>query len=323
MDKHDILTLQFLEGLNDEARRYLAGHFSAESPGDAREWREIVRPFSRLNDRSLGRRLDRARQTADTVLRLAREQELALLPCNAPNYPPRLRQIKDYPLMLYARGEISALRAEQAVAVIGTRQPTDFGFQQGVAYARLLAELGFTIVSGLAWGCDTAAHRGCLDAGGATVAALPCELEDVYPRSNRPLAARIAENGGCLVSEYAPGRLSRQPDERRQAPPARFFVQRDRIQSALSLGLLVIETRTTGGTLHTVNFARQQGGRVVACLDPRGPGLPEYPCEEAVQGNIKLIQEGVALPVYRAESLEQFLDFLEKGPPGELFARLK
>lgn len=320
MDERDLLILQFMEGLSASARRFLAEKLDASDDLARAGWATLLRPFCRLDDRSLELRLARAEAAADTVLDLAERQGLALLPCNSPAYPPRLRQIADYPLMLYARGALDALRADQSVAVIGTREPTGLGFQQGKAYARLLAELGYTVVSGLARGCDTAGHIGCLDGGGATVAVLPCELEYIYPRSNRALAERILENGGCLVTEYAPGEYSRLPGERKQAPPGRFFVERDRIQSALGRGLLVIETHTTGGTLHTVNFARRQGGRVVACIDPREVGGADYPYEASVQGNLKLIKEGVALPVGRADSLERFLDCLETGPPGELFS---
>lgn len=321
MDERDLLTLQFTEGLSASARRFLAEKLDGSGDLERAGWPTLLRPFCRLDDRSLELRLDRAQADADFVMTQARRQGITLLPCNSPAYPPRLRQIADYPLMLYARGSLEALRAERAVAVIGSREPTSLGFQQGKAYARLLAELGYTVVSGLARGCDTAGHIGCLEGGGRTVAVLPGELEQIYPRSNRGLAARILENGGCLASEYAPGERSRLPGERKQAPPGRFFVERDRIQSGLSLGLLVVETYTTGGTLHTVNFARRQGGRVIACIDPRATGGPDYPDEESVQGNLKLISEGVALPVGRADSLERFLDYLETGPPDELFPR--
>ncbi len=205
------------------------------------------------------------------------------------NFPNRLRSIKDSPVLLFARGDVSALRAPISAAVIGTREPTAYG--QGAAYkiARYLAECGLAVVSGLARGCDTQAHRGCIDGFGQTVAVLAHGLDTVYPPENAGLAFRIVESGGCLLSEYAPG----------VRPGGFAFVERDRLQSGLSDATIVIETGVKGGTLHTANFCLQQGRILAVMAHP-----PKLQNAEKAQGNKMLIQKRGALAIANREELE-------------------
>ena len=140
-----------------------------------------------------------------------------------------------------------------------------------------LAKNDWCIVSGLATGCDTVAHLGALDAGGKTVAILPTGLGKVYPAKNKQLSRDIIERGGCLVSEYLPMSPSNKGS----------FIERDRLQSALSQALLVLETKANGGTVHTVQFGKQQG-RVIACLKPHS----QCAVNSNMAGNHILIEEG-------------------------------
>ena len=211
-------------------------------------------------------------------------------------FPARLRRMPDPPAVLFIKGDPTGLGAGKSLAVVGTREPTEFGKEVAQRSGRMVAESGYVIVSGLAHGCDTYAHEGCLEARGIGVVVLAHGLDKVYPAANRGLAERLVESGGCLASEYPVG-----------MPPVRSaFAERDRIQSGLSDGVLVIETDIMGGTMHTVRFARAQG-RPLACIDhPK-----RYRSEDRTKGNRKLIEEGCAKPISDADALARFLTSIE------------
>lgn len=207
-------------------------------------------------------------------------------------YPERLRDISDPPVVLFVKGNPNGLHASRSLAVVGTREPTEYGAKVARKSAASAVEAGFVIVSGLAHGCDTHGHEGCLDAKGVGVAVLAHGLDRVYPAANRDLAARLLEHGGCLVSEYPIG----------VTPMRTAFAERDRIQSGLSDGVLVIETDVRGGTMHTVRFAREQR-RGLACIDH-----PErLRGEDKTKGNQMLIAEGWATPIPDGPALLHFL----------------
>lgn len=163
---------------------------------------------------------------------------------------------------LYARGDTGLLR-QPSIVFAGTRDPSEHGAKAGYRMVRKAARLsGRVIISGLALGCDTIAHRAALDEGAPTIAVLPCAADTVRPASNRGLAEEILRSGGCLISEYPPG-----------TPTARWmFVRRDALMADLGSALIVIENGTGNGTMHTVREALKRG-RPVGCYQ-RGAGIP-------------------------------------------------
>lgn len=176
---------------------------------------------------------------------------------NAPEYPPLLREIPHPPLGIYIRGEL--LQADTIpIAIVGTRKATNDGKTTARRFADILAKSGFMIVSGLAFGIDAAAHEGCLDVGGATVAVLASGADIISPYTNVRLAKRILENGGAIISEYPPG----------SKPIAYRFLERNRIISGLSKGVLVIEAPESSGALATVRFATEQNRDVFIVPGP-------------------------------------------------------
>lgn len=207
-------------------------------------------------------------------------------------YPERLRVISDPPVLLFVKGNPDCLADDRACAVIGTKEPSPYGAQCANWLGGALAGQGFVVVSGLARGCDTGAHQGCVQAHGRTVAVLAHGLDQVYPPENRDLAEQILATGGCLASEYPPG----------DKPFKYSFIERDRIQSGLSSGLIVVETNLEGGTMHTVRFGLEQG-RSIACLKH-----PEHLASLAqARGNQKLIAAGKATPLGSQEEVAAFL----------------
>lgn len=159
------------------------------------------------------------------------------------------------PEKLFAIGDFPKNRAaRKVVAIVGSRASTAYGEQIAFDAAKLLAENGVIIVSGLAYGIDAAAHRGCLAGGGETVAVLGTPIDKIYPRCNENLANLMIEHGGAIISEYAPG----EPVFRGN------FTYRNRIVSGLADVLLVVEASRYSGTSSTVNYAQEQGRTVYA-----------------------------------------------------------
>jgi len=174
-------------------------------------------------------------------------------------YPDRLRELSDPPKSLYVLGDVELLARERLVAVVGTREPTVFGTSAAEELTGALADGGWGIVSGLARGIDTIAHRTALEHGAPTIAVMGGGLDRIYPAENKGLAAQIVEEGGALISEQPFGE---------QARP-QHLIARDRLQSGLSVAVVVAQSGLRGGTMHTVRFAAAQG-RPVFCPVPHG-----------------------------------------------------
>ena len=182
----------------------------------------------------------------------AAESGAVVITIGDPLYPPRLREIFDPPVLLFARGRAELLTS-LAVAVVGTRRPTPYGLAVAERLSGDLSHAGLTIVSGMARGIDTAAHKGALAAGGDTVAVLGCGVDVVYPQENRKLAADLAVKG-LIVSEFPMGAI---------AFPQNFPI-RNRIISGISLGVLVVEGAQYSGSAITAKLAMDQGREVFA-----------------------------------------------------------
>lgn len=211
-----------------------------------------------------------------------------------PAYPPNLKEIYDPPLVLYVRGE---LREEDkfAVAIVGTRRPTHYGREVAHKLASELAKSGFTVVSGMARGIDTSAHRGALDGGGRTIAVLGCGVDIAYPRENKELMEEIERNG-AVISEFPPG----------SPPLAWHFPLRNRVISGLSLGTVIVQAPPGSGALITADLALEQGREVFAV-----PGSIEDPRSK---GPHQLIKEGAKL-VELVEDIISELGIPREAPP--------
>jgi DNA processing protein len=181
-----------------------------------------------------------------------RESGAELITLSDARYPERLKEVFDPPFTLFARGHADLL-GSLMLGVVGTRRPTPYGLAVAERLSEDLARAGLTIVSGMARGIDTAAHRGALAAGGSTVAVLGCGVDLVYPSENRSLASEIA-GCGLVLSEFAMGA---------PAYPQNFPV-RNRIISGLSLGVLVVEGAQYSGSSITARLALEQGREVFA-----------------------------------------------------------
>ena len=201
-------------------------------------------------------------------------------------FPERLREIPDSPSCIYCKGRLPE-KDEHTVGIIGARDGTDYGKAVARKLAGELSEYGISIISGMAYGIDSAAHLGALDAKGRTYAVLVCGLNICYPSVNYRLYQKIMENGG-VISEYSPG-----------APPLpHHFVERNRLIAGLADILLVVEAKEKSGTFITVDRALEQGKQVFAV-----PGRITDPLSK---GCNKLIREGAAVCLSKEDILECF-----------------
>jgi len=202
----------------------------------------------------------------------------ALLTLGDPGYPPQLLATADPPLLLWLQGRAELLTTP-SLALVGSRNPTAQGADNARAFARALACEGYTIVSGLALGIDSAAHEGALDAAGHTIAVVGTGLEQVYPRRNASLAARLLAGDGLMVSEYALGMPVLQAN----------FPKRNRIIAGLSRGCLVVEAALQSGSLITARLAVEAGREVFAI-----PGSIHSPqsrgCHALIRQGAKLVE---------------------------------
>jgi DNA processing protein len=197
--------------------------------------------------------VSRAREAADQALAAAPAAGLEALGWFDERYPPLLACTPDPPPVLWVRGDPAVL-GKPVVAIVGSRAATPYALQVATRLAAELAGRQVIVVSGLARGVDSAAHVGCLEAGGRTAAVLGSGLDRVYPPEHDELALRIAARGGAVLSELGPG-----------APPlAEHFPLRNRIISGLSLGVVVVEASEKSGSLITARCALEQGRDVLA-----------------------------------------------------------
>lgn len=220
-----------------------------------------------------GIELDKDLSAAEAVARKCIQKSIGVLPFSAPEFPARLRNIPDPPLILYYRGVLPDLSERPAIGVVGTRKATGYGLHQAELISEQLVQQGAVVVSGGADGVDTAALSSAIKAGGATVAVLGSGVDVVYPRTNRRLFTDILENG-CLISEYQPG----------AAPISWHFPARNRIISGISNGVLVVEAPKKSGALLTSDYALEQGRDVFAV-----PGNVDSPMS---RGSNALLQNG-------------------------------
>jgi DNA processing protein len=213
-----------------------------------------------------------------------------------PAYPSALREIHDPPPFLYVHGDLESM--DRAVALVGSRHPTRDGLETARELAMGLARHRVTVVSGMARGIDTAAHRGALAAGGRTVAVLGSGLEKPYPPENRPLFDRIAASG-AVVTEFA----------LQAGPEAHHFPIRNRVISGLCLGTVVVEAPRRSGALITARLAGEQGREVFA--------VPGQIRSGRNGGAHRLLKEGARLVEGVEDILEELAAHLETPAEGD------
>lgn len=309
-DPLPLLRLQMTPGVGPVlARRMLAlfpdprAIFGA-SPAQLQRVEGIGPTKSRTISAGLANSLDAA--TAE--IERTRHAGVRLLALGAPDYPVLLGEVPDAPLVLYVRGTLDASNATHTVAIVGSRRCTPYGSEQAERFATHLAQAGLTVVSGGARGIDSAAHRACARIGRPTIVVLGCGIGRCYPPENARLFEEVVEAGGAVVSEL--------PFETNPSPEN--FPARNRIISALSLGVILIEAPMGSGALITARHAVEEHGREVMAL----PGRVDSRASEGSHTLIKKSEAAlVTCPADVIEILEPQARHLYEGTHAPRYVR--
>ncbi|MBI1729117.1 DNA-protecting protein DprA [Candidatus Acetothermia bacterium] len=281
------IALNLIPSMTAKKFKLLLEHFqSAEEIWAAPHTRlKEIRAFARYTD-------DFVRQRSvvdlDAELQRIEKRGLGVITLLDENYPRSLRAIDDPPALLYAKGSYIE-KDELAIAIVGTRKPSPYGKLISGKLAKELGALGFTVVSGMALGIDTAAHKGALAAGHRTIAVLGGGFSKIYPSENKNLLEQISTSGAVL-SEYP---IDMKPDKW-------TFPKRNRIISGLTRGTIVVEAPDRSGALITARCALEQGREVFAVPGPIS--------DESHSGTHKLIQDGAKLVRNVDDILAEFSD---------------
>jgi DNA processing protein len=286
-EKRYWIALNLIPNLSPRKFRLLLEHFTSPQEIWEAPLTQLteIKEFARSTE-TFVRHRERANIAEE--LRAIETQGLTVLTLADAAYPKALRAIEDAPPVLYMKGDFIE-KDELAIAIVGTRRPSPYGTLIAEKLAKELGGLGFTIVSGLALGIDTSAHRGALAAGARTIAVLGGGFLNIYPQENRNLVEEIARSG-AVVSEFS---LKTLPDRW-------TFPRRNRIISGLTRGTIVVEAPPRSGALITAKCALEQGREVFA--------VPGPITEEASKGTHQLIQQGAKLITNIDDVLNEFAD---------------
>lgn len=255
-EPRDVAALALVPGLGMQGIRRLLEHFRNLASVWQATPAEIGEVLKRAKVRSAGpvsQRIaeggSKARQAGQRELERLAERRTSIVTISDPRYPKSLFDARPVPYWLYVEGDADLLRFENHVAVVGTRRPSKWGLKTATEIASWLAHRDITVVSGLAEGIDEAAQQACADAAARTIAVLGHGVNVIFPASTAALRQEIVMEGGAVITEYL-------PNDRFDSSK---FVQRNRIQAALSRAVIPIEAEYASGTAHTVRFASTYG----------------------------------------------------------------
>lgn len=233
-------------------------------------------------------------EEVDRILEKAHTLGVHLLPLDDARYPAQLKEIFDPPLLLWVNGNVDCL-GEPGMGVIGTRMPSVYGRELAEAFSQGLVGAGLNVISGLAYGIDTIAHKTTIEQKGKTIAVLGSGIDRIYPRVNTFLADQIVDTGGAVISEFPPG----------TKPDYMNFPVRNRVVSGLSLGVLVVETGLTGGSMITARLAIDQNREVFV--------IPHPLTSKKGGGGHRLIREGTGKLVESVSDMLEEIPWLHQG----------
>jgi DNA processing protein len=225
------------------------------------------------------------KEDIDKEIKLAKKLDLGIISLDDRDYPENLKNIHDPPIVLYVKGKLKA-EDKFAIGIVGSRRASFYGLSSAEKFALDLSSKGFTIISGMARGIDTYAHRGALKQGGRTMAVMGSGFNHIYPQENKELAEEIAKKG-VVISEFP---INTEPFKQN-------FPRRNRVISGLSLGVLVVEAARNSGALITADFALEQGREVFA--------LPGKVDSNTSFGTNGLIKQGAKLVSCVEDILEE------------------
>jgi DNA processing protein len=295
MHYSEVLKLNLVEGIGRKTILKLKESYDREDLKSL-EFKDLIDIIDEISGRKkIEYHYDRIQIETERILEKCYNENIKISTCFDDDFPVKFNEINDdSPALIFIKGDGSMLYDRCNIAVIGTRNPSEMGFGLGLRYAEAMSLKGMNIISGLALGCDTAAHTGALKAGGKTLVTLPSGIGNIYPKSNKRLYNEIVEKGGCIISENNPGE-----------PPRKYdFINRNRLQAALSEGVLIMESPINSGTVYTYNYSEKYNKKIACSIHEVGDGKNMELNEKIRNG-----KRGVA--IYNIMDLEKWLQKID------------
>lgn len=245
ISNENIIRLQLVSGLGRKTISKILSYMDQQNI-DIDSFSSMVKLIKHLGIKNIKIDIDEIEKEACRILECCSKGKIDIIGLYDNVYPEKLRAIEDRPLIIYADGNTELLNGYRNIAIVGTRKPTQKGYEVSSILAEKLAEEKCCVVSGFAEGCDEAAHNGCLSVKGRTIAVIPSGHQNC-PKGSKMLYNKILMNQGVIISELPPNSKAQK----------HTFIERNRIVAALSEGIIIIEGGQKGGTSHTVKFARE------------------------------------------------------------------
>ena len=290
-----ILFLKCFDGIGDAAIRKLINNHCLDNL-DIKSVEEVINWICK-NSGYFSSRFDVKTVNKDTILAAKTKRKAIIARLKEVNasyvtyfdrdYPETFRNMKDFPVVLFYKGDITLLSNKKVCSIIGTREPSVKTQDFGKSITDSMVQKGYVIVSGLALGCDTIAHNSCIDAGGKTVAIMGTGIDIVFPKGNTSLAERIINTGGLLITEELPGVKG----------ASYSFVNRDRLQAACSEIVIVLATSVEGGTMHAAKATKDKYNKILKVV--ASSCIPDAD----TTGNLELINKYGAISINSVDDL--------------------
>lgn len=245
ISNENIIRLQLVNGLGRKTISKVLSYMDKQNI-DIDSFSSIVKLINQLGIKNVKVNIDEIEEEAYKILECCSKGKIDIIGLYDKRYPEKLRTVEDRPLIIYADGNTELLNSDRNIAIVGTRKPTQKGYEISSILAEKLAEEKCCVVSGFAEGCDEAAHNGCLSVKGHTIAVIPSGHQNC-PKGSKVLYNKILMNQGVIISELPPNSKAQK----------HTFIERNRIVAALSEGIIIIEGGQKGGTSHTVKFAKE------------------------------------------------------------------
>lgn len=291
VSNEDIIRMQLINGLGRKTISKILSYIEKRNL-KLNNFSDIVKLLKNMEIKRLKIDLDKIEKDASEIFECCKKSKIKIIGLYDVKYPKKLKAIEDKPLILYVDGDEELLNQESNIAIVGSRTPTQKGYEISSIFAEKLTEEHCCIVSGLASGCDEAAHNGCLQAKGRTVAVIPSGHQNVI-KNNKALYNMIIINGGAIISEFPPNAKAEKYG----------FIDRNRIIAAISEGIIVIEGGQKGGTSHTVKFANAYNKPVAYTANLSGEEQ-----ESIFNNDIEIIDSFDKLVKFKNKSCKKFLD---------------
>ncbi|MBN2285635.1 MAG: DNA-protecting protein DprA [Tissierellales bacterium] len=294
MHYSDLILLLQTEGIGRKTILRLKKHLDLQ-PQNGLEYLDYIEMIQSLIHKKINlSHKEIVHFTTEKILEICYNESIRIITCFDADFPVKFKSIgDDSPVLLFLKGNSDLLK-QRNIAVVGTRAPGATGYQKAFQYAQHLAIKGSIVISGLAEGCDTAAHKGALTANKATVVTSPSGIGYIYPKSNQALYKRILDHEGCIISELSP-----------LTPPQKYsFIERDRIQAALAEGLLIIESSLTGGTSHACHYA-------VKYDKPIAVSQHKTSFQQSMALNQHLLEKEIGFGIAGYEDLDEWMNRLQ------------